>query len=154
MGCDIHTCVEVKSGDKWELVAEDWMDGRSYSIFGFLADVRNYSRVTPISDRKGLPEDMSKGTRESFGDGIDWHSSSWLTLAELLAPNYDEVFWDRRVTKQTGPNSWTGAGLAEEGEGEHLTLREFLGEWYFKEVDKLRQYGEAEKVRVVFWFDN
>lgn len=55
---------------------------------------------------------------EAYGGGRGRHSATWLTLAELLAPDYDEVFWDRRAEKQ-------------------ITLKEFLGEWFSKEVDSL-----------------
>ena len=153
MGCDIHAYVEVKRGDNWELADETWLaDGRSYGIFGFLADVRNYSHVPPISEARGLPDDVSSAVDcDEYGGN---HSHSWLMLRELMEHDYDQVFWDRRVTKQIGPNHWDGAALAEEGEGKHVTLREFLGPWYFNELEKLKAVGDPDTVRVVFWFDN
>lgn len=54
MGCDIHSFAEVRKDGKWIRVEEPVFDGlgdkktsepfgwRSYSTFGFLADVRNY----------------------------------------------------------------------------------------------------------------
>jgi hypothetical protein len=68
MGCDIHSAVEIKREGKWEKVGdifplEDFMkeyhnkefgsepfDWRSYGMFGFLANVRNYSHVPCIQD--------------------------------------------------------------------------------------------------------
>jgi hypothetical protein len=72
-------------------------------------------------------------------------------LAEF---DYTQKFWNRRVTKQTGPNSWTGAALAEEGEGEVLPINEFLSEMFFQDIEDLKILGDLDDVRVVFWFDN
>jgi hypothetical protein len=150
MGCDIHAIAEVRTAGRW--TASDWtvFDGRNYGIFGFLADVRNYSESPVIAEPRGLPDDvdMTDEQRQEWADGW-YHSASWLTLAELLAYDYDRVFWDRRITR--GNN---GAARAEEGEGEHLPLREFLGEWYFTELQRLGALGVPEDVRLVFWFDN
>jgi hypothetical protein len=151
MGCDIHTFVEVRTPEGWVQGAGleyPILDGRNYGIFGFLADVRNYSHSPVISEPRGLPEDVSDAVRDA-DDWSDHHSHSWLTLAELLAYDYEQVFWDRRITRDGN-----GAALAGEGEGEHLTLRAFLGEWFFKELDRLRTFGDPEDVRLVFWFDS
>lgn len=162
MGCDIHTFVEVRQGDTWHYFAEHIftdLDGptaepfawRSYGTFGFLADVRNYSHVPVIAPPRGFPDDVTAEVvlvwRELWDQ--DGHSASWLTVAELTAFDYDQVFWDRRVTK-----NGNGAALADEGEGEHLTVREFLGTGFFHDLDQLATLGAPEDVRVVFWFDN
>jgi len=119
-------------------------------MFGFLADVRNYSHSPVIAEPKhALPEDASPETKEAFGDGADWHTATWLTLEQMNAVDYEQVFWDRRVMK-----NGNGAALAEEGEGEHLTLREFLGSRFFKHLEVLKSLGKTEDVRIVFWFDN
>jgi len=34
-----------------------------------------------------------------------------------------------------------------------MSMREHLGERYFDELNKLRQLGEPENVRVIFWFN-
>jgi hypothetical protein len=175
MGCDIHSYAERrnKQTGKWEKVTDhfslsdfdkDWykkekgdhpFDWRHYSMFAFLAGVRNYDRCDPISEPRGIPDDTSESVREEYEvwDG-DSHSASFLSAKELLEFDYDKKFWDRRVTKQTGPNSWTGAGLAEEGEGRIVTYRENLGDDYFKHLEELEQLGDPEDVRIVFWFDN
>ena len=62
-------------------------------------------------------------------------------------------FWNRRITKYVG-NYINGAALAEEGEGKFLTYRENLGEWFFKHLNELKELGDPENVRIVFWFDN
>lgn len=173
MGCDIHSFAEVRKDGKWEKVSDVFpLDGydkeyygkdfgcwpftwRSYDLFGWLADVRNCSRVPPISQPRGLPDDVSlEIKRESDDWGLDGHSRSWLSLAELLAVDYEQVFWDRRVAKRIAGRGWYSAALAEEGEGRHITLREHLSPTYFSVLEVLKTLGEPKDVRVVFWFDN
>lgn len=166
MGVDITTHVEVRHGDVWTWAYGDTYnhktgettDGpfswRSYGMFGFLADVRNYSHVPVISEPRGLPEDASPEVRAEHDESLpNVSAASWLTVAELLAYDYDQVFWDRRVTKRMPGGGWNGAALAEEGEGEHPSLREFLGNAFFADLVLLQSLGDPEDVRVVFWFD-
>ncbi|MGB2626447.1 MAG: hypothetical protein WAK20_06635 [Candidatus Acidiferrum sp.] len=173
MGCDIHSFAEVYDGQRWNMVGDvfpldkfwrEWhkkthgchpFDERNYGMFGLLADVRNYSHVPVIAEPKhSLPDDVSDGVKAEYGDDGDWHTTTYLTLRQLLDFDYDQVFWDRRVTKQTTPNSWDGAALAEEGEGRHLTVREFVGQHFFHDLEILQTLGSWDTVRVVFWFDN
>ncbi len=173
MGCDIHSFAEVRKNGKWEKVGEvfpldDWdrnyfkkdfgdspINWRDYSLYGWLADVRNYSCVPAISQPRGIPDDVSPEVAQENNDWADdGHSHSWLSLAELLAVNYETVFWDRRVTRQEAPNFWNGAALANEGEGKHITLREHLSEGYFRVLETLKTLGNPDDVRIVFWFDN
>lgn len=155
MGCDIHAYAEVRRAGQWERQDVEVFDVRVYGLFGFLADVRNYSHSPVIAQPRGVPDDadLTDEDREEMADG--WcHTASWLTLAELLAYDYEQVFWNRRITRETSPGSFNGAALAEEGEGEHLPLREFLGEGYFRQLDALAKLGDPADVRVVFWFYN
>lgn len=158
MGCDIHCYAEkIQSQDEW---SKTWVcidsgafDMRSYGIFGFLANVRNYSEIPPISEPRDLPSDVSNEVWAEWHRHweLDGHSKSWLSLKELNDFNYDAQTEDRHVTRQTGPNSWNGGCTCEPGEGEKTTFREFLGEGYFDELKRLTDLG-AE--RIVFWFDN
>lgn len=169
MGCDIHAYAEVNTGGVWALaltplpdVTRPWddpdevfPDHRDYGLFGFLANVRNYSEVPTIVAPRGLPDDVSDATRAKHAEeGGDAHGETWITLAELLTFDYEQTFWDRRVVKQTGPNSFNGAARAEEGEGKHVTFREFLGTEYFDRLNSLTRLGYPPDVRVVMWFDN
>lgn len=170
MGCDIHSFAEVKRGGKWEKVSDHFtlddydkkyykkekgdhpFHWRSYSTFAFLAGVRNYDYCEP----KGLPDDLSEDVRLEYES---WeydapHSASYLTAKELLDFDYDKKFWNRCITKQTSANCWNGAALAEDGEGEIITYRDNLGEWFFKHLEELKKLGEPENVRIVFWFDS
>jgi len=104
MGCDIHLFVEKKVEGEWrpvkgpnpylgftknktaETVLKDWAyTGRDYDLFATLANVRNYARgIKPISNPKGLPENLSEVVRsEADKWECDAHSHSYFTLAEL-----------------------------------------------------------------------
>lgn len=147
MGCDIHIYAQRRNeGGGYETIQGfspfDW---RSYGMFGFLADVRNYSAVTPLSEPRGLPTDMDRCT-DDFEKLSDCHSCSWLSVEELAAFDYDVEMEDRRVTR--GGNRRC---TCDPGEGEKTTYREFLGECFFKDLVELQRIG-AE--RVVFGFDS
>ena len=173
MGCDIHSFAEVRENSRWRMVGpkfplddfgQKWekrthtehpFDWRSYGMFGFLANVRNYSHIPVIADPyHSLPPDVSDEVKEEYGEGGDYHTATWLTLRQLKEFNYDQAFWNRRVSKQVGPHQWSGAALAEEGEGEHLTIRQLLGEDFFRDLAILETLGGLDDVRVIFWFDN
>lgn len=140
-------------------------------MFAFFADVRNYDHCVPLSEPKGLPDDSEYlneiidegyGTPMSRSDDIyndgNYHSFSYLTLKELLDFDYEQTFWNRRITKTVrypeGGSYSDGAALAEEGEGQIISYRENLGSMYFTHLKELSELGEPEDVRIVFWFDN
>ena len=112
--------------DKWNQPYTDHpYDGRNYDLFAILADVRNGTGFAgcktsygfnPISEPKGLPEDVTDEVRELLWD--DGYANSYDTLKELK--DYD---WNQIVThvgvisevqyvemKRTGenPESWSG----------------------------------------------
>lgn len=117
MGTDIHMLVERKvdgnweSADKWskceytgkQVVAygDQIFKDRNYALFSILAGVRNGygfagtdtgDEVTPISEPRGVPDDISPDGAEMW---IGDHSHSWLTLAEIMA--YD---WTQTATRR------------------------------------------------------
>ena len=149
MGCDIHSHAERKNeSGQWEKVEGlRPFDYRSYGTFGFLAGVRNYSDVKPIAERRGFPEDASAEVAKNYDD---WqcvaHSASWLTVAELVAFDYEAMTEDRWCMRNNN-----GGSTCDPGEGKAKTFREFLGKWFFDDLEQLKAAG-AE--RVVFWFDN
>lgn len=101
---DPYECGDQEDiGIKWD---DRFYRSRNYDLFGILANVRNgrgFAGVptgtgfNPISEPRGLPEDVSPEVK-AISDRWDGngHSHSWLTLAELLA--YD---WNQ-TTKHTG----------------------------------------------------
>lgn len=159
MGCDIHTCVEQRESNGWTWISwgvtnkygdcEPFGD-RIYAVFGWLADVRNYSAVPPISQPRGLPGDTSPDVLRVYEEwGFDAHSASWLSVDELLAFDYRKTFEDRRVTRGND-----GGVTAEPGGGRLVTYRGFLGRSFFDDLDRLVEFNKAAPTRVVFWFDN
>jgi len=155
MGADIHTFVEVKKDGHWDLNKKKVFknsfiaiepnikyiaypfDYRHYGMFGFLADVRNYSSTPVIAEPRGVPDDISSEVSAEYDDWWgDAHSASWFTAKELLDYNYNVDFIDTRD------------GNTKEN------LKEFLGTEYFEDLEALKKLGDPENVRVVFWFDN
>lgn len=155
MGCDIHTCPEKRDANgTWVEVdmRPEVFGGRDYDLFGFLADVRNYSAVDPIAAGRGLPDDSPLATSEYWNTPFDeYHSVSWVALSELLAVDYDKVIENRRITVQTLPGTQDNRHTAEHGEGRFMPLREFLGESYFVDLERMRAAGVE---RLVFGFDS
>ncbi len=126
----------------------DPFNWRNYGMYGFFADVRNYSCVPPIADPRGIPDDASKAVR----DGLEYtspHGESWLSTKELVAFDYDATFEDRRFTKQIGPMCFGGGATCEPGQGMVVTYREFLGPAFFNSLSQIEAAGVE---RIVFWF--
>lgn len=155
MGCDIHIVAQRKTENGYEDIEGNFSEGpvpfdwRSYNLFGFLADVRNYSAIKPIAEPRGLPEDLKLDADDEFKFGD--HSYSWLSVIELLEFNYDEVIEDRRVFRQIATNMNSGGITADPGQGEITTYREFLGELFFNDLAELKRINAY---RIVFGFDS
>ena len=149
MGCDIRSFAEVKRKGNWEKVGDHFsldeydkkyykkdkgenpFDWRSYTMFSFLADVRNRGTLKPICEPKGVPTDLSEEISDEYDSWYEnGHSASHLTLKELIDFNYNKI------------------------SSENETYKDTLGEWFFKHLDELKLLGEPESVRVVFCFDN
>ena len=110
---------------------KDPFGGRNYRLFAFLADVRNGSgfagidtgdRVEPIDAPRGVPEDASTEWKEYVEEwGANLHSTSWFTLAELKAADWDRKIVQRGVLTEAhylelkaggfaeSPTSWSGS---------------------------------------------
>jgi hypothetical protein len=145
MGCDIIIRTEVKRNGKWtsgdfykktgkKFQIIEIYDGRSYSLFTILADVRNYNGVMkPISKPRGIPEDASEEYKKLCESWVvDGHSHSYLTLQEM------EEYFDK--------------------------YRNVVNHSFISLVDRLRNrlkehypydYSDhTEDIRIVFFFDN
>lgn len=149
MGTYIHTFAERRKIDgSWEEIeGVDFFSQQNYSMFGFLADVRNYSMTPTIALPRGLPDDVSCSIaceHESYG--LYAHTASWLSLKELLEFNYDATFENRRVIVNA-----SGAHTCKPGMGEITTYRESFCEQFQTDLLLLRAIG-AE--RIVFWFSD
>lgn len=175
MGCYIRTFVEVRDREnrKWNIFEKDHFtlsdydanrlkkikgaspfDWQDYAMFGFFADVRNRANCFPISKPKGLPYDseyLNEAGYNSGGFGFmeddstrrdnlkwDYNSHSYLTTRELLEFNYEKTFIDQ----------WEGSNTYNK----KITYREHLGEMFFIHLDELKQLGDPDDVRIVFYF--
>lgn len=150
MGCYIKSFAEAHENGKWVALPVDAFTMQYYGFYGWLGGVRNYSAMVPIAAERGLPPGASRLVRREYGmNPWDNHSVSWVGMDELLTVDYDQIVEDRRVTVQTGQRSWNGGATCESGQGQKMTLREFLSEQYFQELLRIQSAG-AE--RIVFWF--
>jgi len=154
MGCDIHSFAEVRKDGKWQYTGNVFRDDemmrkyskkyktdevflyRNYGLFGFLADVRNYSCVESF-EAKGWPTDSEYFDVINPNQDCDFHTYSYLTLEELLDFDYSKEFEDQRSRVKSA-----------------ISYKEFLGEFYFQRLEELKKLGNPSDVRVVFWFDN
>jgi len=150
MGTDIHTYMERQQEGEWHLVPSAFRPfrNRNYSVFAFLAGVRNYSVITPISDPRGLPEDVSDSLHHKYYM-FGYHSASYLTVQELLDFDYHSKCVDHRSMVQIAPNIFDGGGYSEKGV--EMTYAEFLGGSFMGDLIRLEEMGIH---RVVFWFDS
>lgn len=95
---------------KEPVVMEGWIyNGRNYNLFSILAGVRNTYEVIPIAPPRGMPLEASGTVRnEHEGWGLDAHSCSYFTFAEIL--KFD----------------WENRGLENEGYVDEETYKKFL----------------------------
>jgi hypothetical protein len=125
-----------------ELKSVSPYDGRNYDLFAMLADVRNGrgfagcntgDGFTPISEPKGVPDDASAYYKwQANRYGVDGHSHSWLTLAELKAYDWHGQFTHKRgwvamdeyktFLEKGHPESWSGG--VSGGSVKHVTNAE------------------------------
>jgi hypothetical protein len=137
MGCDIHGHLEIKVKGVWHHYHTPDIK-RNYTLFGKLAGVRD-KQIKPICKPKGIPEDISVGTRVDLNrmEG-DAHTHSWLDSIQLG----EIIEWH----KEQYPEGYF----------------RIYDEWGFicgngwESFNKYRNDypEEIEDIRFVFWFDN
>ncbi len=138
MGCDIREWYFDK--DKNDITSKELAFGdMDYAVFGFLANVRNYSKCPSVAERRGVPDWFDEKciefieaqilysrAREPF-DSIEFferlHSKTHVFLCELLDYDYTTTFIDRSSSVSYGKT---------------MTLREHLGDNYFAWLDRLK----------------
>lgn len=194
MGCDIHAVIERRNEryDRGEWLNSGDPDiGRNYEMFAVLAGVRNYDGVTPIMEPRGLPafagwSESSVGEswikwdwegeverpcyeieRQAERYGVDGHSHSWLTLAEIKAYDTEQEIVDQSLIvgrRDDGGVAMTAratTGTHEGIVGQRKVLR-WPGEekpecWLrlIRYMEQAKWDGQSdEEVRLVFFFDN
>lgn len=144
MGCDIHLHIEIKIAgiEGWQHFSHPHVH-QNYLLFSYMANVRNYDNVTPISSPKGLPPDISEVTKYCYTvDKLHYHphSESYLDSDEIA--KLDEV-WES-FAKEDFNNDL-----------EHSIFQCYL---FGNSFGGFRRYGDKvpnlQDVRFVFWFDN
>jgi hypothetical protein len=201
MGCDIHMYAELKrnvnekevwvnvddfrinpywdgSDSESQFEHKDLHGDRNYGLFSLLAGVRDYSEKTkPVSDPKGLPEDISDFTKRAADRWeSDAHTHSWLLLSELkefqeknptitrsglISPSQAKALDERGEF----PNSWCqGTSDKTFVKREWTEPAEYLKPLITKMQDRMKEelwiwdddYDKSldKKIRIVFWFDN
>lgn len=150
MGCNIHCNLEYRrtKNEKYEDIDLYKIDKyfsingfekvclyneRNYYLYGILAGVRN-KIVTPISNQKGLPNDVSNDIKILYESSSDNHTCSYYTLIELKQAQlrYNEECLDELITLIEKRYCDT----TNYGYNKKLTLE------------------EDQNIRLVFWFDN
>lgn len=150
MGCDIYIWAERKLPTHTFTRLEYKDEPRIYNAFAFLAGIRNYAGIEPLSEPRGIPQDCDEVLRHELLD-VDLHSHSWFTLAELNEVDYDKLVENRRYTAQTASGIIDGALTAPEGSGVMVPLRHLVSEEYINLFKRLASEGYD---RIIFAFDN
>lgn len=80
--------------ERWEEETGAAWEPRNPNLFALLANVRNWNeRIPPLDDPRGVPPDASSEYRNEVEEwGVDGHSHSYFTIAELR-----EALTDRPV---------------------------------------------------------
>lgn len=127
MGCDIHGTIEGRHAhrDWWDYVVDiGGIVGRNYDLFGNLFGVRNMAGFEPAFPDRGIPEDISwrldrelkkwGGEEYRTEERVDFHSSSYVWLEELIALDWDEEAeqLDSRVSVLNSDKEPTGVKFA------------------------------------------
>lgn len=151
MGCNIQAHLEIRIAGQWHYYS--LLDlHRNYDLFAKMANVRNSRKdITPISELKGLPDDVSFMTAfhsNYAGKDGQWHS--WL--------DYNEMLQLLNFIEETGmPKPW---GHREEDRPYDIFKIDDFGVWLFGErISEFDTYPESypselEDIRMVFWFDD
>lgn len=157
---------------------------RNYSLFGALANVRNYYDNIPICEPRGIPEDASKVVKKEANRwGLDGHSHSWVTAKELF--DYKKKYGQQKLCGYVSaedaakldngtdtPGSWC-QGTSDKSwvwrewiidscpldpliEAVKKKMKEEFYIWDFlsEEEQEDRINKFAEDFRIIFWFDN
>jgi len=131
MGCSI-TCTAYKRLDdgRFLQIQTDTFNDKNYNNTAFLADVRNDTGIIPIPFG-GAERPVPSEHHQNDCCWFDWGPDAviWFTIDELLNFDYS------RPCRAEGIE----------------TYREFLGEGYFEDIEKLRSSGSTH---VMFEFNS
>lgn len=169
MSMDLRLFAEQKVNGKWEKIVGlkgndtsfGLVESSAWTTGAFLSNMRNEYGIIPLfteDDFRGIPGDISKGIFKWFGvvdttyesligetptientwsswiSQLDLIRPSWITFAELLKyPHYDQIIND--------PYSQS-----------EQKIYDALTKEFTRLFEELKQYGEPENIRLVFWY--
>lgn len=173
MGCDIHMYVEYRSPtmreDYWSSFGERINPGRNYTLFGYLAGVRD-TEVKQIVPSRGLPENLgwSAGYDSSIriNDEVSDNEEGFCTLKQAQ----EWVKYGCKIEERDGKpyrvshpdwhsHSWMsvnefGKVLKSATSGDKQDGNN-PGDEYFALLAATKELKKrGNEVRIVFWFDN
>jgi len=189
MGCDIHMYVEKKNLESggWEFAPAgeespgtrsygdtlycDWYSGRNYELFAILAGVRNSSGLTPISEPRGLPDNVSDGFLREYGfevlDDLEYEALEEKDIYEVekyISSSSSEQWlrckWSQLLTLSDGtrltsnPDAHSLSYLTVEDMSCGLLDQGYVSSNFTKLLSALKKLGDPRHVRIIFFFDN
>ena len=169
MGCDIHAMIERRQTTNYGYTrwvnAGDPDINRNYEVFAVLAGVRNEAGIPAIALPRGVPNDCCEAYVSWHEDwGVDAHSASWVTLAEMKAYDHEQtVYSERLVTSRDEDGKITSTCSATNGPhlgpvGETNVFGPWGAEAWLALIERVEAVNGAEDtdedVRLVFFFDN
>lgn len=155
----------------------NFCEDRNYDLFSVLANVRNYGGNDYIDEPRGVPEDASQEIKDDYASwGMDGHSASYFTLKELI--NWQK---EQRFVRHSGlvsaeeaenldeygtlPTMWCQGTTSDgwvyrEWSTENKVLQPLIDSlikrgyeyWLFYHEDQIEE--DADKIRIIFWFDS
>lgn len=140
MGCDIHASSEILVNNMWHHYSVLNI-GRHYDLFARMANVRNNGGIVPISEPRGIPNDITFITWLDYTRwGEDGHSHSWLSGKEVdeLEVWYNEY---RKKYKDYDRFFFDDFGY-------------IFGNGYDIQSDPGAYPKGVQDSRMIFWFDN
>jgi hypothetical protein len=176
LGVDIHIAVEVYQDGRWRLADVAVPDDRNYWAFAILADVCNGygfagvdtgDSVEPISEPRGLPEDLSDELADAFQASecyLGDEPYSYLTLRELLDYDLEAPLTQRGMVsteaaqayREKGelPTAWCGWTSQPGFERLSWQVPRRQAAWLIPQIiETLQGLGEPDHVRIIFGFD-
>lgn len=150
MGCDIHSYVEFKEGERWKCFRKIDLP-RCYPMFGAMAGVRSdRSHIEP----RGVPKDITWITADDYtvyvSDEIKEKGFCRKSDSDRWIERGLSTVWDEN--RVTDPDAHTPSWLSVEDYRNALHCAGInVGQEYTAMLALMEVLTDA---RIVFWFDN
>lgn len=165
MGCDIHMYIEHKLNDplaRWGAFGGRINPGRHYGIFAKLVGVRNGLGLKPLSEPKGIPNDIAYRAESDYTLFISAESQNdgYCTPEKAAQWVRDKISMKWNEYRITHPDfhsaSWATADeLGKVFSDPAVQFDPELDIEYVAILDCLNSFERQGRLaRVVFWFDN